>query len=269
MCKFLRVINGEEYEDSLCEEGIYKHIPKRLLYTFQKNIKPRIICRYLSKCSQEEVGLGLGIFLNQDNISNDEYKSKLIETINNIKEQEGYKEIEFLLDDNKNLDIEDIQEIKELCSIKIPKGRDVFATNTVSCIEKICKYRGERISEQEVFILSDNTKVTEDLVNELAITTKFISLYSEDKDFAAKLEIDVFKRTGLALHISKDISEACEDFNFIINLSEDAKINISNLKRNKIVIDLSKSKCLNYSSSKVKNKAIIIDDLFFKNDNNI
>ena len=100
--KFLRIINGEEYENFLCEEGVYKYIPKRLLYTFQKNIKPRIICRYLSKCSQEEVGLAVGIFLNQNNISNDEYKSKLIETINDIKVQEGYEEIEFLLDDNKD-----------------------------------------------------------------------------------------------------------------------------------------------------------------------
>lgn len=269
MCKFLRVISGEGYEDFLSEKGLYKYIPKKLLHALQKNIKPRIICRYMSRDSEEEIGLGVGIFLNQDNISKDEYKSKVIETINDIKQQDEYEGIEFLLDDNNKLNIEDIEEIKELYNIKIPEGRDVFAKNIPSCLEKICMCKNERISEKEVFILSDDTKVTEVLVNELALSSKFISIYSEDKDFAARLEKDIFKKTGLALHVSKDISEGYEDFNFIINLLEDAKTNISNLKRNKIVIDLSRSKCLTYSNPRVINKARVIDDLFFKNDNNI
>ena len=269
MYKFLRVINGEEYEDFLCEQGIYKYMPRRLLHTLQMNIKPRILCKYITQDLGEEIGIGVGVFINQDNISSDEYKSKLIDTINNIKEQEGYEGIEFLLDDNTKLDIDEIEEVKELCNIQIPQGREVFASNILNCLEKICKHRDEQISEKEVFILSDDTKVTEDLVNELASSTKFISIYSENNDFAAKLEVDVFKKTGLALHVRRDMSEGCEDFNFIINLSEDALINLSNLKKNKIVIDLSRSKCLAYNKYRGKSKAILIDDLFFKNDSKI
>ena len=252
-------------------EGLFKYIPKKILYALGKYIDPRVVCSYKSRDMKGNVGLGVGLYINKDNISKGEYKTQIIDTISNLKEDIEDGEIKYLIEDEVKLNIEDITDINEKLDINIEllNGKRIFAENMLACLKEICRVKDEELSEKEVFIISDDTKITEKLINELALSTKFISLCSKDINLTEKLELDILKNTGLALNVTKEISKCSDNFDFIINLNENTNIDILNIKKNNIVFDLSNSKCLSASASKGKRKAILIDDLFFENDKDI
>lgn len=268
MGKFLKVLSGNDYLEFLTSRGIYKYIPKKILYRVSKHISPRVVCSYRSRRKDKEVGLGVGICINQENISKDDYKKRLIYAIDDLKLREE-KDIRYLLDGEFKINREDIDELKEKLDIELPKGKKVFSKNLLSILKEICKIKNEELSEKEVFIISDDTKITEDLVNLLAISTRFISIYSKDENLTDRLEKDLLNKTGLALNVSTEIDRCCENFDFIINLNENINLNMLNVKRNSIVFDLSNSKCLSTSILKKTRKIILIEDLLFINDNDI
>lgn len=269
MYKFLKIINGKEYEDYLTCKGLYRYIPKKILKIFQGKIKARVICDYISKKQEVKVGLGVGIFLNDTDIQKDEYKHKIISTINNLKQQSQYRDIEYLVVDDLKLDAKDIKEIRQQCDVKVPEGKSLFASNVSRCLDEICKKRNQGMSEKEVFIISDNTKVTQDLVIELAFSSRLISIYSKDEQFSEKIQRDVLNKTGLSLNITQTLDICFDYFDFIINLGEDIDFNLSKLNKNKVIIDVSVDKSLSIKSRKKTKGFILIDDMFFENDYNI
>lgn len=268
MSKFLKVLSDDEYLEYLTSRGIYKYIPKKILYIFSKHINPSLVCSYKSRRRTKEMGLGIGICINQDKLSEDEYKKRLIDAINNLKQIKN-KDISYLIDEGFRIKLEDIKEFEKELNIEFPKGKKVFAQNLLFVLKKICKIKHEELSEKEVFIISDDTKVTEDLVNILAASTKFISIYSRDENLTNRLEKDLLEKTGLALNIATEIDRCAENFDFIINLKEDINLSMLSIKKNSIAFDLSNSKCLSTSISKASRKSIIIEDLLFTNDNDV
>lgn len=269
MCKFIRIINDESYIEDLTSQGLYKYIPRKILLGLQKHIKPRVLCRYKSRRLDKDQGIGVGLCLNQEEISLDEYKSMVIDIINSLKQEGENEDLEYLIDDSSKLGLEDLKDIEDKCKVKIPFNKGYFAANTLECLKKICLIKNEEICEKEVFILSEDTKITEDLVLDLALSTRFISLYSEDKVFLQKIEIEILKQTGLALHITSDLNKCLDSFDFIINLKEDLEPSMLNRLKQRVVVDLSKRKCLAGVKGRSKTKNLVIDDLCFLNDNDI
>lgn len=265
MKKFIRVIYGKEYEAHLKREN-YKYIPKRLIYAFRNLIKPRVVCNYISQEDESVVGYGVGIFLEQTELSKYEYKKRLIDTINNFKNQEEYSDIDYLVNENLKLDYCDIKDVAEQCDIEVASGKELFLENINSCLKDISIFKKEDTLEKEVFIVSDDTKMTERLVNDIAMTTKFIEVFTEDLEFGKKLEDDMLSRYGLSLHATKEIDKAYDDFDFIINLSEKSLIDLSRIPKNNILIDLSDSKVLNGNYSNKTKRVVIVDEIFFKNE---
>lgn len=268
MYKFVRIIDCEEYEEYLnCKD--YKYVPKIFIYAFRKWIKPRVICKYISQRDEEVVGYGVGVFLKEIDISKDEYKKRIIDTINKLKDQEEYKDVNYLLNENLKLDYDDISEIEKQCNVEIPSGKAIFAKNILSCLKEICEIKKENMSQKEVFIVSDNTIITEALIDELAITTKFIEVFTEDLEFGKRLEKDMFNKYGLSLHATKEIDKIYNNFDFIINLNEKPMMDISQVSKNKTIVDLSDGKILNRRPSNRTKRVIIIDDLYLKNDGSV
>lgn len=264
MCKFVRIIDCEEYEEYLNIED-YKYIPKKLIHAFKKWVKPRVICKYIYR-SNEVVGYGVGVFLREDEILKDEYKKKIIDTINDLKDREEYKDIKYLLNENLKLDYDELKDVEEQCNVKMPSGKAIFAKHILSCLKEICKIKKEDMSQKEVFIIGEDTKITERLVDELAMVTKYIEVFTQDLEFGEKLEKDMFNKYGLSLHATKEIAKTYNNFDFTINLNEKPMIDISQMSKNRIIIDLSDSKALNRNSSNKTKRVIIIDDLYLKND---
>lgn len=266
MKKFIRIIDGAEYEEYLNRED-YKYIPERLISAFRNLIKPRIVCNYISKTDEKTVGHGVGIFLKRMELSKEEYKSKVIDAINNFKDQEEYSDISYLVNENLNLDYEDLKDVTDQCNVKVVSGKSIFAENILSCLKDISTFKKESTLEKEVFIVSDDTKVTGQLIDDIAMTTKFIEVFTEDLEFGKRLEEDVFNKYGLSLHATKELDKIYNDFDFIINLSEEALVDVLRIPKNKILIDLSDKKLINKHYQGKNKRVVIIDDLFFKNEN--
>lgn len=269
MGRFIRIINDEAYIEDLKTNGLYKFIDKKILIAMRGLIKPRIICSYRSIKTDKEKGVGLGVCLNLDKISKDEYKLKLIDIINKLKQEGENEDLEYLIDDSLKLELKELKNLADKCGVKIPKGKVLFLSKTLDLMKKICKIRGEEICEKEVFIISEDGETTENLVIDLAHSTKFISLYSEDKAFTQRIENNTLAETGLPLHITSDANKCLNNFDFIINLKEDVDISILNKVNRKIIIDLSIGKCLSRCKKRSRTNNILIDDLFFENDKEI
>lgn len=258
MYKFLRIIIDSEYEEYLTTKTIYRYVPKGIFNVLKKYIKPRFICNYISRQEDIEVGTCIGMFLE---------KNKLIEEINKLTDDEIHSSLKYLLVDNLPLSILELKEIEEKCNIRVLEDKAEFVKHIPSCLDKICKEKKEELEQKEVFILSDDTKITRDLVNSLALKAKFISIYSEELNFSCELEEEILSSTGLALNISKDIRKSIDNFDFIINLNKVIDMNEFNISRNKIIIDLNTKSYL--IKDFYKKRTILIHDLLFKRDENI
>lgn len=258
MYRFLRVIIDSEYEEYLTTKTIYKYIPKKIFNVLKKCIKPRVICNYISRKEDVQVGTAIGMFLNKD---------KLIEKIKKLKNEQEYNDLKYLVVDNLCLNISELKEIEEKCNITVLEDKEEFANNIPACLDKICKIKKEELAQKEVFILSDDTKLTKDLVKSLALKAKFISIYSEEFNFSKKLEEEILANTGLALNISRDKKKSIDNFDFIINLNKDINMNEFNISRNKIIIDLNTKAYL--TKGAYNKKSILIHDLLFKRNDNV
>ncbi len=268
MQKFIRVIDGEEYEKYLNAKD-FKYLPQKLIKVFHNRVKPRVVCNYVSKTDKKVVGYGVGIFLNQVDFSKECYKPKLIDTINHLKEQEEYKDIGYIAETNLKLDYEELKDLEKKCGVKSLSRKSTFVDHIDLCLKDISHFKKEGNSQKELFVISDDTKVTEQLLDNVAKNSQYIELLTDDLDFGKRLEKDMFNRYGLSLHATDDREKIPNNFDFIINLNEKPDFNISKIVKNKILIDLSEGKVLNRNTSRKTRRLVIIDDLFFKNEKNI
>lgn len=267
MNKFLKFISPDKYEDYL-RKGVYKYVPRRIIYKFQQKINPKIICNYIRKDINQIIGYGVGAFVNKDILTRDQYVDRIIQTICMLKEQEEYKNLKHLYIDNLGLVYDEIDIIKRSTSIDVADGKQYFLDSLIKLIEEICKVKGKNIQDQEILILSDDTEDTKDISIKISSIIKFLTIYSHDNKFSEDLEQRILKKTGLSPNIIKNKDKLIEKFDFIINIPVDTDINLNKLKRTATVIDTSKNKVISNNYSKRKN-ILIIDDVLFKNDGSI
>ncbi|AFS79357.1 hypothetical protein Curi_c23620 [Gottschalkia acidurici 9a] len=268
MDKFLRIIGPNEYENYL-RESIYKYIPRNILHTFQEKIKPRAVCNYIDEDTKETVGYGIGIFLDENKLTREEYVDRIINSIKILKEQDLYKNVEYLVMDNIKLGYDDIKRIQEKSNIKIPDAKSYFIENIIQLLSKICNAKNKDLQEQEILIISDDTNDTEDIVVDISSNIKYLTIYSHNEEFGKNLERIVLEDTGLSLHITKNIDKLMGNVDFIINLCEDVRIDIKKIKKYTVLIDISKNKVLSRDTEHDRKKIMLIDDLFFRNDRKI
>lgn len=267
MKKFFRIIDSEKYGDYIKEE-VYRYIPKKLLYIFEKNIKPRVLCNYTEKDTERVVGYGVGIFLDENSIERKEYINRMVYALNLLKKEEMYEDVKYLSIDSLDLNEEEKDFIKANADIDILEGNDILLKKISKLLEIICKNNNRDIREQEILIISDDSNEAKYVMMTISTVAKFLTVYSSNENFTKGLEENILNETGLSLGVIRDIHEKMHTFDFIINLKEYGLPMLERIKKNSIVIDASKNNAFKESYSGRKNR-VIITDIFFRNDKKV
>lgn len=113
-------------------------------------------------------------------------------------------------------------------------------------------------------IISDNTALTEKLVISIAKELRFLTVMSKETVLLEKLGRKVLIQTGLSLQSVGKLDRIVQNFDIIINMTSDTKLDTYNIKKNAIIIDISIGRSLQALNSNRKD-LIIITDLLFRN----
>lgn len=238
-----------------------KHIPDNIFLLFQKRIKPKIVCNIERDKGNTVCGYAAGIFITYKNLSKSEYLSRLISALNLIKTEDAEN---LIIERMQTLSQEDIKEIEDKCGLKVLKGRSEIINCILYVLKEICKLRNQLLNDKEMLIISDDTILTEKLAIDSAKDLRFLTIMSKDMAFGEKLGKKVLIETGLSLQLIGKIDKGVQNFDIIINMVSDAKLDTYNIKRGTIIIDVSVGRILESINSNRKD-LIVITDLLFRN----
>lgn len=238
-----------------------KHIPDKIFLLFHKKIKARIVCNFIKE-GDITCGYAAGVFVTYRNLSNSEYISKIIKSIDTIKTEDTKS---LIIEKIHSLSLDDIKEIEDRCGLKVLNGRSEIVAYTPYLLREICKLRKKQLNEREILIISDDTALTKELTVNISRDLRFLTILSKDMTFLEKLEKEVLNETGLSLQTIGKLDRVVQNFDIIINMTADISLDTRYIRRNAIIIDISVGRVLKNISSNRKD-LIVITDLLFKND---
>ena len=248
------------------EKGFYKYIPKKLLTRYQQSIKPRKICEYIDRRDSEVKGYGIGVFISYENISKEDYISRITYGINFTKTDDT---TDIILDEAYKLNESEYNEIESQCGLKIFNGRIKIVDSITDCIKKICTIRKSELKEQEILIISDDTEDTKKIVLELSSEINFLTIIGNDKEHISELEKLVLLETGLSIHSTGNVNRTLSKFDFIIFMRDSMDVDINKIRKKTIVIDASPYKKISRLIANKRKDLLVINDFIFSNSDNI
>lgn len=263
--KFIYILNHKYYKEYL-DQGIYRFIPDKLLYKFERKIKPRIVCNFQGENDENIRGYGIGVALLNIEDDKNKFIERLIEGVKAIK-VEGVNRI--ILDDILLLDNNDVIKIQESCNMKIVNGRKTLLELAPKIITEICKKSGKDIKNQEFLIIGDDSKSIKKLALEMAREVNYLTIQGLDESCADDVADEILNETGLAIHNAYDANNRIHKYNFIVNLSNKPKIAINKMKKRAIVLDMGASRCLSYDIRGLRKDVMSVSDCVFLNTNEL
>ncbi len=262
MSQYIYILNHQMYKRYF-DNGFYRLIPKKLILKFEKGIKSRILCKYFREQEKEKsvIGYGTGLFLTPQSNNKLKYIDRIIKCIEEIDIRDTEK---ILLDDIILLNKEDIEKIESNCNMKVITGRKVLLELTNYVIKKICHFCDRDIRDIEVLIISDDTFDTKKIALEIAKEIKYLTVEGENEIFNKKLYDEILMGTGLSIYVTHNSNKRIGNYNFIINFSENSKIDINKIKKRAVVFDFGIGRILSTKIRAKRKDIMTISDFIFK-----
>ncbi|EOC99776.1 hypothetical protein [Caldisalinibacter kiritimatiensis] len=264
MGKFVYVLEPKLYRQAL-QKGLLRFIPESIFLIIVNRMKPKVVCRYLNQKGTEIKGYGIGVFTSEKNSEKERFIDSIIECINSLKEENITR---LCLYKHELLDEEDVVKLEDNCNVSFVDGRTTRIQLVLPVIKEIYNYNNINLKEQEVLIINDDLQYEEELIRDLALELKYLSVYGENEEYMHELSDKILISTGLSIHIVRGLEGKLSKYNIIINFKDNIELNVKDIKRKAIIFDLSKKNSLRKLVDKRKD-VIIITDFMLKKPSNI
>lgn len=239
------VLDYRNYKKEL-EDGFYKYLFKFVTPMFMPK---KIDTMCFNKDKRVHI---VGINLRKVNYQEEEILNEFISKLLKIKSQnQGY----LYLEDMDGMDKKILKVIEKETGMKIPTGLDIKIFNIPLILEEISNLSKRNIRDSEVLIIGENKDQLLNTINQVAHLLRFISLIGIDQAGQDEIYQEVLETTGLSILQPKKYESDLKKYDVIINLSDKQLVDVSRIKRESIVFDLSLSKNL----TSIKNPLVISD----------
>ncbi len=112
-------------------------------------------------------------------------------------------------------------------NIKILDGKWLFKHMSFDIVKYICDFKKEKISFQEVSILSNNIdRILKQIIFELAKEVKVLNLITQNENKFKKIENELYEEYGIILNINNNFQKSLNKSDIILNFDfEESELN--------------------------------------------
>lgn len=257
---FLYIVKEEKYYRHY-RRGLNKIIPE----IFVPVSKPKIL-DHVYDLNEQRIGIVGGIFLKKSNIYKEELIERLVMGIESIKLEDTHS---LILEELYLFNKDDIEFIENRTGLQVIEGIDVIVAFVGRVLEDIYRILEDDLRNKEVLIIGNYGDLTQNIIKAICTKVRFVTLIGDYNNDIEDLIIEVLEKTGLSIFYSKSIEKILPNYSIIINLDENPDIDISKIRKQVIMFDLSTKGAMNKLMMNGKGPKAIEDFIFQLNQENI